>query len=199
VYPEIPAGWGLARFHFLTPSGDGHAFNLWGIKNDTGLTDPAVIAETLFTTYQSHAFTHIASTVSFEDVRLVLNVGGTLSEGQSSHAPVAGGGSADPISPQVAVLVQKFTGMLGKHFRGRSYIAGVDSAAFDSTFSFLSSTAFTAFQTAFAGWYSQTVTDGTLLALLHRNPTVLPTLVTSLGVEQQVVTQRRRNRKAAHH
>lgn len=199
MYPEIPAGYLLARYHFFTPEGDNHAFILCGHHNTSGNTDADTVAHDLFVAYQGNMFFGISNQVSFADVNVTLNVGGTLTDGISDQAPVAGGDTSAPLSPQVSVLIRKITGVLGRHFRGRMYIPGVSIDKCDANLGFLNNTALGAFDAATDDWQTALGTAGYQLAILHRNVVVPPTLVTDLEVIPQVATQRRRNRKAPHH
>jgi hypothetical protein len=199
MYPNVPAGFVLARYHFLTGGGDHHAFIICGHHNNTGGTDPVVIANALFNSYGGNAFVDASDLTTFEDVQAVVNNAGTLVEGTSTVGPTVGGISASPMSPQVAVLVHKSSGLLGRHFNGRLFVPGIADTELQSDMSSLTSGALTALQAGFDAWLADLVTRNLVLHLLHRNVAVLPTPVTHLSVEPQVGTQRRRNRKAAHH
>jgi hypothetical protein len=198
VYPQIPPGFSLMRVHFLVPDGDGHAFCLHGIKNETGGHDPVTLANFFFSQYSGNAFFERSNQITCLEVQCTDNNGGVLTQGTSTDAPVAGGESADPLPPNTAVLVRKSTGVLGRNHRGRSYEPGVGLDRVDMGTGNLSDAAVTAIQGAFDAFFAAQVANSMPPYLLHRNPAVLPTALTNYFVEKLLATQRRRLRKAAH-
>jgi hypothetical protein len=199
VYPNIPTGYALARYHFLTMGGDEHAYIITGHHVTVTFTTAEDLANQLFDDYSANAFFGINNSVTFQDVSVVWNDGGLLVDGISSRTPVVGGSTTAPVAPQVAVIAKKITGQIGKHHRGRMYIPGVDTSKVDAHQSNLLTAAQTAFESALQTWAAALITDGVQLALFHRNPAVSPDLVTDLIVEPILATQRRRQRKAPHH
>lgn len=199
MYPQIPAGYALVRHHFTCAEGDGHAYLLYGVHNTGSISADSVAVAAIsayeggssFLPSQSDQYTHA-------DVYVVANLGGTLSEATHSSGTV-GGNPNPPMPPQVSVLVQKQTTTVGRTGRGRLYIPGFPSTALQSSNSgLLTNTALGDYQACAAAFFSALVADGVPMVLLHRNVLVAPTLITAFNVEQNVATQRRRNRKAAH-
>jgi hypothetical protein len=198
VYPSILAGFALARHHFTTAAGDGHAYVLYGLENDSSLSADSIAADCVtawqasgsWLPNQSNQYTH-------SDVHVVVNVGGTLSEGDALSG-TAGGNVNDPVPPQVALLCQKETNVIGRKGRGRLYIPGLPFAGLDPTNTGLWATgSLPSYTTAADTFLASLEASVGNMVLLHRDAST-PTTVTGLTVEQNVATQRRRNRKAAH-
>jgi hypothetical protein len=196
MYPEILDNYALVRHHWTASEGDDHAYVLYGLHNPGALSaaviagNMAAMADTTFLTVQSEDCTHA-------DVHVVANIGGVLSEANQADGTV-GGSSAPPVSPQVSCLIQKQTVTIGRAGRGRIFLPYLAGSYLDATNKGIISSADLPTVQTMADDVLATITgDGYTMVLLHRDAST-PTPVTSLNVEQQVATQRRRNRKAAH-
>jgi hypothetical protein len=122
-----------------------------------------------------------------------------------NRSPIILGTIAAPSPPQVALVVRKTSGLVGRRFKGRFYVPGVlfdstvdDAGLVTSTAVGLFQTAFTAFQTTLA--LAASATEASLaLAVVHSPPksgaaTPLPNRVQALSVQALTATQRRRIR-----
>jgi len=115
---------------------------------------------------------------------------------ETSAAGTASGHHSPPSN--VSVIVKKSTGFGGRAFRGRSYLPcfALDEGSVGDT-GIIASTPRSDLQTA---WDRFTTKLGTTLTsfdgfvLLHSDVDVVPTPITSMGVEAMVATQRRRLR-----
>lgn len=105
------------------------------------------------------------------------------------------GGNAGAIpSPQIALLVRKSTGLLGKENRGRMYFPCVLLEADIDDSGNCTGTGFTSLKGDIEDWYTGLGTNPDLtggMVIQHAAGTT-PTPVTSITVESVVATQRRR-------
>jgi hypothetical protein len=199
VYPNIPAGFGLARVHHTTGGGNGHAFSIFGFAPGAAAAHPAV-ENAVMTHWTTRVMPLVSNKMTCDTVQCVVNIGGVVTEGNSTNAPVVGGDLSQPLAWSSAVVIRKNTGTLGKHFRGRFYIPGVPTGAVDGTTVNLTAGRLTTWQTAFTALVADFAADTALnnLVLLHRSVAIAPTVISSLTVEGLLGNQRRRQRKAAH-
>lgn len=196
AYPEIPAGYGLARMHWSAPGGDGHAYCLLGVRNASALT-AASVAANVGNAYATSLLENLTSDYTFTDVEATVNNGGVLSQDTAAFGD-AGPNPAPSVPINVSVLVRKQTGLIGREFRGRFYFPGLEASSVDSTAANLTSDALTSWQSDALDFYNNLGTGLLVPYLLHRNTAVPPTKVLNFEVEQLLATQRRRLRKAAH-
>jgi hypothetical protein len=198
AYPHIPAGYALIRHRFTCPVGVGHAATLYGVKL-VGTPTAVAVANEQGANWTATILTRQSSLMTYFDVTAVVNNAGVLSE---AVLPVgsAGGGGAVPVAPQVAVLIKKTSGVIGKAFRGRIYVPYCQSNDFVTENDRLNPTQLTAWQGVVTTLFNDEAADtfSNAMVLLHRNVLTAPTAITALTVEQTVATQRRRQRKAAH-
>lgn len=106
---------------------------------------------------------------------------------------VPGTQGGDAISPQVALLVSKTSGLAGRSNRGRMYIPGQSESNVDGAGTVLSTFRTTA-QGAMDTFLGDLDTLETPMVILHNDPADTPTVVTALTVQNKVATQRRRLR-----
>lgn len=197
MYPNIPPGYGLGRYHFDTSGGDGHAYVLMGFENTGSLTaDLAALALWSSWTASSCPINLQSTDCAILDATTVLNTGGIFTEGIHA-AEVIGSISDQAVPPQVSILVQKVTGVAGRHFKGRQYWPGFPMNALQVTSDRLADLA--GVQVAANAQFAAMTAAGLTPAILHRDLAVSPTLVNGFVVQLQIATQRRRNRKVAHH
>lgn len=201
LYSNVPPGYALVKFHMTDPSGDLHAVNTCGLKL-VGTPTAIAVATEIAGMWGTHIMDWVSSEYTFDETTAVVNNGGVYTEGIFLTA-VPGASTGEAISPQVAAIIQKLSGNLGRAFRGRFYVPGVRAAALDTNRALLTSGNHTTLQND-ANAFLAAIVGGTTfnqLVILHNrhSPIVgFPTQVLSLGAELQVATQRRRNRKAAH-
>jgi hypothetical protein len=199
VYPQIPAGYALVRQHFTAVEGDGHSYILYGVHNAGGLTAADVCTAAIASWDVSGSLLGVMSNnYTSADVHVVANIGGTLSEADETDGST-GPVTVEPVPPQVSILIQKNTILVGRHGRGRLYVPGCPQTDLNgANTGMLSAGSLATWLDAAATFFDALDTADIPMVLLHRDVSVAPTPVTGLNVEQQVATQRRRNRKAAH-
>lgn len=189
----------MARALFVTPGGTKHAYIITGHLVAGSPADAAAVALDVARGYTNAGCitSLLSNTVTLQAVSVVWNDTGVLKEG--SVFPASSGGVASAAaSPQVAILGHKNTGSIGRKFRGRMFIMGFPESQLDSTGGLLTNTALTNWQTAINAAVTAWVTNNVSPVILHRDTSVPPTVVGSITIEQNVATQRRRNRKAPH-
>jgi hypothetical protein len=198
MYPNVPAGYALVRQHMTSPGGDDHAFNIYGVHVTEDFANADLLAEALFTAWATGVMQGPSEDIIADNCAVVWNKDGTLLEGLfSGSAP--GETEAASLPVQVAVLVRKVTGQIGRTNRGRFYIQGLTAAALDTSSANLTTDALANWQGYVTTFLDQVQTTVGNMAILHRDDALLPTTVNSLEVESLLATQRRRLRKAAHH
>lgn len=196
-YAEVVPGWGLARLLWGSTEGTDHAECVFGWENDGELTAGAA-AEVIYNAYISSGMINTLSALAtIQGVTTVANTGGVLSEGEYMLATVGGGGGAIT-SPQVAWLVQKQSGLIGRHFKGRFYFPYFNPAAITVGTNQLTSETQSSWQGLATAFLNAMSSGGVTLGLLHKDLAIPPTNTLVLTVEATIATQRRRNRKAAH-
>lgn len=102
--------------------------------------------------------------------------------------------SAQPATPNTALLVRKLTGVRGRENRGRNYFPGVVYESDVDASGEINSVQLSGFQAFFDAWYSALNTLECEPYLLHTEE-VAPTLILGFEVDAVVATQRRRLRK----
>jgi hypothetical protein len=198
AYPNVPAGYGLIRIRLLCPVGVGRAAALFGVKL-TGTPTAAAVANEVGNIYSGNIGARVSSLATVQDCQATINNGGTLTQ-STFVIGTAGGGGAIPVAPNVAVLIKKNSGIIGKHNRGRMYVPYVQGNDFVTENDHLNPTQLSAWQGVVNTFFTS-LSPGTTVSnivLLHRNAALTPVVVTSMTVEQLVASQRRRLRKAAH-
>lgn len=105
-----------------------------------------------------------------------------------------GTSSEDIAPPNCSLLVKKLTASGGRHHRGRMYLGpGLLQNDSLSDAGFLTTPFVTAYQAFFDSWYSDLI-DADMVPTLFHSDITSPTAITSLSVESQIATQRRRLR-----
>ena len=170
---------------------------LIGVKDTTGGSGSAA-ADLIFGAFATTVLGWMSAHIGLNRVHYVRNVGGVLQEATSTASPVSGSASGACLTPNTAVLCHKATGLIGRHFRGRSYFPAVPAAAADSAGDTLQVTDLGHFQTAAENWQANLTAGSVDMYILHRDNTVVPTAVSGVIVEPKLATQRRRLRKVAH-
>lgn len=160
-------------------------------------TDPNAVADYLSGTWAATILGIQTDDLTYEGVKVVMNVGGTLIGAESAVDAGVGAASGEPGTCNVSVLVQKRTGLIGRRFQGRMFLPGVretgtaDGARLTNA--------------EFALWNGvvddlfDALGDGTFLirpVLLHdESLATAPTEIASFQTQQLLATQRRRLRK----
>lgn len=129
-------------------------------------------------------------------VGIVTNTLGTPSRFESTILGTGSRSSVESPPPNVAYLVRKSTGLIGRKNRGRQYLpASAESgiteggALTTAEAALLQAYADQLFENVFAPPGASNIAS---IAILHDDETVVPTIVTALVAQQSVATQRRR-------
>lgn len=125
----------------------------------------------------------------------------TLKQGPNETGPtfenftvLDGGVTGASVMPQVAGLVRKLTGLGGRANRGRFYLPHLSSTTISSSGQ-IGGAALGDYQEVMETWLTGLESEGITVYILHSDPGASdPTEVTSVAFQQQVATQRRRNR-----
>lgn len=194
----INTGYGQAEFwHRL--SGDAEPMiTTIGFKDETPGATATAIATTLSGLWQGSAKPFTVSLAdsqwTYERCRVTLAVSGDLQLGENL-ANVVGSNVTVTVPKNCCALVRKGTGVLGRRNRGRMYLPPYALAtAFVDRNGMISSTFLTPLQTALNTFLGAMDTAGYQAVILHSTSEVLPTVITSLVVQPQIATQRRRLR-----
>lgn len=187
----IPFGFAQATF-FMEGSGapTGAAVTM-GLDPATGLS-PATVAASLELIWDTRISPIQIQNVDVTNIRVKF---GPNTSGPSVDRPVTLGGNlvTAQAPPNVALLVQKATGLGGKKGRGRLYLPGIPEVEIDQGGN-ISGSYFASCQTAWNGFYNDLVAADIPMVLLHTGSSD-PTAVTELVVSALAATQRRRLRR----
>lgn len=104
--------------------------------------------------------------------------------------------SAATLPPNCAVLLRKFTGLRGRHQRGRNYWPGFVAEQGVNDLGEIDDDDLAPLTSAFGDWLDAHIDAGYPLVLLHNDtaPVTTPTPITGIRVEKLIATQRRRLR-----
>jgi hypothetical protein len=188
----IPVGYGSVALPLTHEGMARSAFVTWGFQNSGALIGPAVAADAVMDALESTVSTVLDSTVTIGPAQVRLNVGGTELVGESAETQTGGSPDARP-SPNVALLVQKVSGVAGRKNRGRFYwpwSVNNDSIREDGS---ISPGTVSDFQDIFDTFLENLTTEGIPMRVLH-NSAGTPATVIALRVSPLVATQRRRVR-----
>lgn len=198
MYPSVPPGFVLGRYIYGYGDQIDKPAVVFGFTNTGGLD--AVAAATALRTAWSAASCIQPVTVNtwgIQQTEVVVNTGGVLSEA-TDFTSLVGTVAGPPASPQVAALMSKVTGLIGRHYRGRTYWPGLAVSQLDGDGAIIQAGPLAAWNTAVQSWMATLHTAGLDLCIFHRLTTVPPTPVVNVAIEGRVATQRRRNRRVAH-
>lgn len=187
----IPAGFCQITHNF---GGNGLAFPaavVYGVDQGGGAT-PDGVAESAHNGWGAEIMPLLNDDVQLEST--VAKFGpNDVGPSAVEVGTVLGGNSAAGASSQVAYLVRKVTALGGHRGRGRMYLPGVTESVIgsdgnvDGVFGAL-------LQTALSDFFGTMGFVGLPLVLLHGDATA-PTAITSLQLDANVATQRRRLRR----
>lgn len=186
--PVIPPGYWMAAHQFDCPAPGGTRRSVITMGHQGPLIQENVaavalsFAEEVWENMGSASYTYRGCVGYTEDTsnEAVVSLPGTL--------------SAQPATPQVALLVRKVTGARGRENRGRNYYPGMVYESDVDAAGLINNAQAAGFQGFFNAWY-------TALNTLECEPYILhtelsdPTPVLSFEVDRVVATQRRRVRK----
>jgi len=156
---------------------------------------PAAVALAMGTAWEDWLSPHQVGTC---DLTGVLVKFGPNSTGPSAEIALAVNGSASGpgLEPQVSVLIRKNTDDGGHAGRGRMYVPGFPDAAFVDGGA-MDGPTWTATQADVNSFLDELVSAAYIPVLLHGagSPLTTPSPITSLTLDHQCATQRRRNRR----
>jgi len=188
----IPTGYGQATLVFTIPGPSSPAMITFGYTASLtqGVNNQAESIFDAWATAGALWTAQDAQTV-LNEVRVLRRIASGELESGLHVEDRAGSQAGEGAPPQVALLIQKITGLAGRKNRGRMYVPGVIATTqgggwggtFISDTQGRANTFFTALGTASAD-----------MVILHNNQLDTPTPVTGLNVVALSATQRRRIR-----
>lgn len=192
---QIPDGHFLAQSTFNTPSVGGPAVVVTGHQRAFGEdADECArrLAEDAWDASGS-LLDRMDSSTSLIEVVTYLRAGPGDPFIGSWTGSLVGGQPGPAAPPQVAVLLQKQSGLAGRRNRGRMYVPSVVSSNIDEDGT-LDSGAQTAWNAAAGVFLAACLAQDIDLQIFHETGADTPTLVTALVAANTVATQRRRLR-----
>jgi hypothetical protein len=188
---EIPTGYAAVQMPLAHTGFPRTAMLTWGVQDVGPSANPGALANTIFTPFNTRFQSLFDTDVTYGPVRVRVNYGSGPVDGVGTS--VASGTAVINSSPaNVAVLVKKVSALTpGRKGRGRFYWPWfVDDTVVDEL-GFLQAGYVSGHQTVFNSWLGDNIAANVPLVILH-NTAGTPASVTSLIVENQVGTQRRR-------
>lgn len=195
----IPPGYAEAALRLDLANDPDPMYITFGIDISEAGGDFDAVAESIFTATLGTLEDVISSEYTIPGVRLSIGQdgGGSLSGYFPFSAIIEGEDGPNPSTQNVAYLIQKRTGTLGRQGRGRMFVPGVTEGQVGPT-GLLTDAQRDALDLAWNTWLDQLAggDPGTPMVLLHSEGVELaPTPVLSLVTDQRVATQRRRLRR----
>lgn len=190
----IPTGYGEVSVEITIPGDAGPAYNVFGVDPGTpnDISNTADAIETALSSASGYrALLATGATVQGFVYRERLDATNVAIEERTIG--LAGVQPGTLLTPQVALLIQKITGLAGRQNRGRMYMPTLAEDNVDDG-GFLIAGALSAFQAAADQFDSDLDLSAVPMTILHTSPAVTPSQVSSLQVSPKVATQRRRLR-----
>jgi hypothetical protein len=176
------------------PGDEGPAFVVFGVAGDT-LTNAPAIADALETIFAATDGWDEMYTTDTQLSQFTVRYRVDSSTVQIAVRDVAvtgdrGGGQA---SPQVCTLLTKESGLAGRQNRGRMYMPPLTDSVI-STAGIITEADRLLVQAGADAFLTDLAVTGIPMVILHTNPALSPTTVSSMSVQSKVATQRRRLR-----
>lgn len=187
----IPSGFGQATLVWSGSAVPLGAVSTHGFEHSGG-GDPSTVAGVIASVWDTTWMANVSSAINLDRVEVKFGPDATGPSGDATSG-TAGGGTGLAVTPQVAWLVRKNTGLGGRKGRGRMYLPGLEEGNVNSGGN-IDATVLSNAQTDLDTILSGLATLNLPMHLLHGDATP-PTEVTSLVAQAQVGTQRRRNRR----
>jgi hypothetical protein len=194
--PEIPNGYAQIQMHFNLSGDPEPILVTFGIETTAGLLADRITAmNTIKSAYMSAMLNRHTGSYTLTKVVGKFGPGPNHVIVESDTAPAVFGNAGVAASQNNAVLVRKLTGQAGRHNKGRMYLPPMVRTDIGPDGALMPATA--------ADWRTQlegfrvaiTAAQGTgNMVILHNDPAMTPTIVTSLVVDPRIATQRRRLR-----
>lgn len=167
-----------------------------GLQGDIGATAETIADEV----YSAFVTTFVSSPAAiitgwtFEGVSVTRTTGGDPVNWEVL-VPIVGTGGGESLTVNTAILVRKNTASGGRKQRGRMFVPPFNTNEGDVTAAgFLDGTYLASQNDGWADFLTSLAADDVFPWLLHTDPADAPTPITSLLVQPQVATQRRRMR-----
>lgn len=190
----IPEGFAEVTVQINIPGDAGPAFNIFGVQRDPLASAEDIAINVADTLNNVPGYTQIFSnqaTIELITVRNKLGDGSIQIHEETANFPGTNAGAVAP--PQVAVLLQKSTGLAGRSNRGRMYAPAIVETQIDDAGRILAAN-LAGMQNAANNFLADLSTNNVPMVILHDSPALAPTTVTALNVAPVVATQRRRLR-----
>jgi hypothetical protein len=202
-YLTVTGGFAIMKATYKDAIGTGHAQIECAYRSEPiiGPADPNADANTWFDLLNTHLSNYISGQASLDHVDIVMNVP-PIAFGTSTRAPAPGGDVGPYMPPNVAFIVKKVTGLVGKENRGRMYIPYLTTDLISGTAAdIIRGVDFAPLVTDCHGLFTDLVAAELHPMLIRKteNPLLNYSVeLTDLVPERTFATQRRRLRKAAH-
>lgn len=182
---------GFLQVHYLFRLVSGHSCQtVWAYSTSAPLDQGTVDAISAFPSSEYRAILNGGS--RYDGVHILEGNDGPETVWDSASGAGAGTRSGALLPPQVQALIKKNTGVSGRRFHGRAFVADLQEGDVDDVGN-LSGGAISLVSALRDALYAITGTTPTLLSvLLHNDPETAPTPVTSVVTETRVATLRRR-------
>ena len=190
--PLIPADYANVAIRATHPSSTHVSVVTFGVKNDSIQTTPAGIAGLVWGAFFDTVLPALDSDVVFGPVQVSYNAGLGVITGDGADSD-NGGAAINSIPVNGALLVRKFSGQAGRGGRGRFYWPFALNEAQVDEVGIIDGTTRSDHQELQDDFLSQLAANDIPMYILHTGAGS-PALVTSLGVQPKIGTQRRRLR-----
>lgn len=157
-----------------------------------GLTDPADIADLMADAYADHLRARVPTAVTLNSILVKVGPNDTGPFAELGVGSV-GTGDAGQVNPNMAILIQKRTALGGRANRGRMFWPVTEGQTGQA--GTLGTIQVDDTNDAFALWQSQVIAGEATPVILHVNPALTPTPITSFACQALTATQRRRLRR----
>lgn len=164
-----------------------------GLDNGTPLTATA-LAEVVRDAWVDNVMPLLSETITLANVKVKLGPNATGAEVTIGVGEPGGEAAAEPLPPNVAILVRKNTALGGHVGSGRMFIPGIPEDVTTGGGQLVPAS-LAAFQGALAGFLDALFDGDASMVLLHTGADV-PNIVDNLAVQQLMATQKRRIRRA---
>lgn len=188
--PTIPDTFANVIVPFLPSFSSRAAAVVFGVANQAALATPQEIADAVWTPWEDNMAARIDSNVLMGPLHVQQGTGSGINSGDGTLSG-PGTASSNAPTPQVAVLVKKFTGLGGRANRGRMYLPwAADESGLDEGGN-IDPTVVTAVTAAFNGLLADLSTAELPMVILHAGAGIPAEVITGT-CESVVATQRRR-------
>lgn len=189
----IPTGFAQCNLFFVGSSVPRNAQIALGIDNNATLGAPA-LAGVVGGAWVTHIMPLLPEVLTLEGVKAKLGPNATGAESTISYGVPGGDDDAEPMPPNVAILVSKNTATGGIKNKGKIFVPAFPESD-SSGGGYLLVARQTAWQTAMDAFLGALDTADSPMVVLHNDATA-PTPVTDLLVQLRLATQKRRLRRA---